>query len=283
MPSSIRISENDAVRPGLGLRFCASVSMWPDQFELRSALKTMAMVGRTSETSAISMRPDQERKKPQARDHALRRERRRAGAVVAEADVIEAHAAGRKQRHRGCTAQHRIEPCDGADLGLDRFAYRVGRHQERQDHENADTDGGQGCSNKSKAFDADGRDHDACFSSVRRRSRPTMPRGTKVQTCTPEGETLQLLCDPFVAGPCCNPAVFPGLFRAVQAAAKSFPPKPALVKPASVKPASVATRGWATACSRCGSAPASCCGSRRASCRAQARPASSPRRPSCRW
>jgi hypothetical protein len=28
-----------------------------DQFEVRSALKTMAMVGRTSETSAISMRP----------------------------------------------------------------------------------------------------------------------------------------------------------------------------------------------------------------------------------
>ena len=31
--------------------------MWPDQFELRSGLNTMATVGRTSETSAISIRP----------------------------------------------------------------------------------------------------------------------------------------------------------------------------------------------------------------------------------
>ena len=63
VPSSTRISENDAVRPGLGLRFCASVSICLDQFELRSALKMIAMVGRTSETSAISMRPVRNGKK----------------------------------------------------------------------------------------------------------------------------------------------------------------------------------------------------------------------------
>src|SRR5712675_1315009 len=57
VPSSIRISENDAARPGPGLRLRASVSICPDQFELRSALKMTAMVGRISETSAISMRP----------------------------------------------------------------------------------------------------------------------------------------------------------------------------------------------------------------------------------
>ena len=37
--------------------------MWPDQFELRSPLKTIAMVGRTSETSAISIRPVRKGKK----------------------------------------------------------------------------------------------------------------------------------------------------------------------------------------------------------------------------
>ncbi len=57
MPSVIRISENDAGRSGPDLRFRARVSMWSDQFELRSSLKMIAMVGRTSETSAISMRP----------------------------------------------------------------------------------------------------------------------------------------------------------------------------------------------------------------------------------
>src|SRR5262249_13398968 len=63
VPSAIRISENDAGRSGPGLRFRASVSMWPDQFELWSALKMIAMVGRTSETSAISMRPAKKGKK----------------------------------------------------------------------------------------------------------------------------------------------------------------------------------------------------------------------------
>ena len=45
------------------MRFRASVSIWPDQFELWSALKMIAMVGRISETSAISMRPVRKGKK----------------------------------------------------------------------------------------------------------------------------------------------------------------------------------------------------------------------------
>src|SRR5262252_607886 len=63
VPSAIRISENDAGRSGPGLRVRASVSIWPDQFELWSALKMIAMVGRTSEMSAISMRPAKKGKK----------------------------------------------------------------------------------------------------------------------------------------------------------------------------------------------------------------------------
>ena len=96
MPSSIRISENDAVRPGLGLRLWASVSMWPDQFELRSALKMIAMVGRTSETSAISMRPA---RKGKNRRRATTCSAVSAGApvsVVAEAHIVEAHRSGRE-------------------------------------------------------------------------------------------------------------------------------------------------------------------------------------------
>src|SRR5437870_4007612 len=57
VPSAIRISENEGDRAAPALRFCASVWMCPDQFELRSALKTTAIVGRTSDTSAISIRP----------------------------------------------------------------------------------------------------------------------------------------------------------------------------------------------------------------------------------
>ena len=56
-PSSILISENDVARFGSACRLRASASMCPDQFELRSALNTIVTVGRTSSTSAISMRP----------------------------------------------------------------------------------------------------------------------------------------------------------------------------------------------------------------------------------
>ncbi len=42
---------------GSACRLRASAAMWFDQFEVRSALKTMVTVGRTSSTSAISMRP----------------------------------------------------------------------------------------------------------------------------------------------------------------------------------------------------------------------------------
>jgi hypothetical protein len=63
VPSAIRISENDAIRSGLGCKARASVSTWPAQFERPPCAKTTLMVGRASVTSAISMRPIKNGKK----------------------------------------------------------------------------------------------------------------------------------------------------------------------------------------------------------------------------
>jgi hypothetical protein len=142
--------------------------MWPDQFEVRSALKTMAMVGRTRETSAISMRPVRKGKKAQACDHLLGGQRRCASAVVLEAHIVEAHRAGWEQRDRGAAPEHRIEARHGANFRFDSVAHGVRGHQKRQDHENANADNGQAQDNKCKTFDANGRGHDASFSSARR-------------------------------------------------------------------------------------------------------------------
>ncbi len=79
MPSLIRISENDVTRVGLGCSARASVSIWPDQFELPSELKAIVMVGRTSDTSAISMRPIRSGKN---RSRAISRSAVSAGAPV---------------------------------------------------------------------------------------------------------------------------------------------------------------------------------------------------------
>ena len=57
VPSLMRISENDLIRSGLGVSARASVSIWPAQFELPSDANAIMMVGRTSVTSAISIRP----------------------------------------------------------------------------------------------------------------------------------------------------------------------------------------------------------------------------------
>ena len=58
VPSVMRISENDLIRSGLGVSACASVSICPTQFDEPSDAKAIMMVGRTSVTSAISMRPN---------------------------------------------------------------------------------------------------------------------------------------------------------------------------------------------------------------------------------
>jgi hypothetical protein len=112
--------------------------------------------------------PSQKGKKAQACDHFLGGERRCARAVVLEAHILEAHRAGREQRDRGFASEHRIEARHGADFRFDRLANGVGGHQKRQDHESANAGNGQAKDNKCKTFDANGRDHDASFSSARR-------------------------------------------------------------------------------------------------------------------
>src|SRR5215467_531734 len=170
VPSVIRISENDAGRSGPGLRVRASVSIWPDQFELWSALKMIAIVGHQRDVRDFDA-SSQEGKKAQARNHVLGRERRRPGAVITQDHIVEPHRTRWEQRYRGSAAKHGVEPGDGADFGLDRLAHRVGRHQKWQDHESADTDGGQGQNDEANALDINGRGHDASFS----KSSPAKP------------------------------------------------------------------------------------------------------------
>ena len=57
VPSLMPISENDAVRSGLGSSARASDPISPDQFDWPSGKKVTVIVGRTSVTSAISIRP----------------------------------------------------------------------------------------------------------------------------------------------------------------------------------------------------------------------------------
>jgi hypothetical protein len=144
---------------------------------------------------------DQEREEAQPRYHVLGSEPRPAVAALAQADVVEAHRAGREQRYRGAAAQHRIEPGDGADLGLHGRAHGLGRHQKREDHESAEARDRQGRNGKSKAPDANDRGH-ASFSSFPA-LEPAITEGERVRK-------LQSLCDAFVAGPSCGSAAVSG-------------------------------------------------------------------------
>jgi len=56
-PSLIPISENVALRSGLGANACANESIKPDQFDWPPDWKVTVIVGRTSVTSATSIRP----------------------------------------------------------------------------------------------------------------------------------------------------------------------------------------------------------------------------------
>ena len=91
------------------------------------ASRSIAMVGRTSATSAISTRPISSGKN---RKRAVSRSAVSAGRPgVAEHDVGETDAAGRKQRDGGLAAQDRVEAGDGADLGHRLIAHGIGRDQ----------------------------------------------------------------------------------------------------------------------------------------------------------
>ena len=148
-------------------------------------------------------------------------------------------------------------PGHGADFGFDRVAHRVRGHQKRQDHESADAGNGQAQDSKSKAFDANGRDHDASFSSARRSTGRLYRGRSKGQTCSSDCKSLQLLCDAFVAAQGTNPAVVSGVFARFEIEVRRY---------------------WRLVV-RLGLA-ADLVERRR---RARARSASCPRRPSCRW
>ena len=141
------------------------------------------MVGRTSDTSAISTRPMRSGKK--------RRRTTSCSTVIAGSPVRLSPSAtwskttvpDGKQRYRHVAAQHRVEAGDVADLGLDRVAHRIGGDQQRQDDERRERRPGQGRGGKSKALDADGRDQDLSLSdcpAARRRSAQRCDRGASL-------------------------------------------------------------------------------------------------------
>ena len=55
-----------------------------------------------------------------------------AGTIVAEQHVVKAHRAGRKQRDRDLTAEHRVKPGHGVNFPDDRIAHRCRRNEDGQ-------------------------------------------------------------------------------------------------------------------------------------------------------
>ena len=102
---------------------------------------------------------DQEWQEAQPHQQLLGGERGGAGAVVAEADIVEADAAGREQRDRHVAAQHRVEAGHRADLRLDGLAHGIGRDRPETGSTEALSQPQQACNGKSKAFDAGGGEH----------------------------------------------------------------------------------------------------------------------------
>ena len=148
------------------------------------------MVGRISDTSAISMRPISSGKN---RSRATTCSAVSAGAPVRlspRLTSLKLHLAGREQRHRGIAAQHRIKPGDAADFSLDRLAHRVRRHHQPDRQKRAKHHGDERHNGKSKAFDADGRSHEASFCLF---GAETSHYGGA------PSEALQPFCDAFVA------------------------------------------------------------------------------------
>ncbi len=171
----MRISENDLTESGLGVSACAErLDM---SGPVRAAVRRERdQDGRTHQRHVGDLdAPEQERQEPQPHDQLLRRKGRGAGAVVAEADVVEAHAAGREQGDRDVAAQHRIETGHVPDLRLDGVAHGVGRDHHREDQENGQTRPEQACNGESNAFDAGGGGHELI--RFGRQSRGTIATG----------------------------------------------------------------------------------------------------------
>ena len=186
--------ERRAARFGLGCSVRASVSMWPDQFELPSASNATVMGGRTSDTSAISIRPISSGKK---------RSRTTSCSAVSAACRCGCRRGSRRRSSpcrsetaRPSTSPRRTgsRPVTARICGLDRVAHRVGRDQQRQRPEAApNPDREHGRDGKAKALDAGGRGHEASFRWFGAEAGDDYSEGDR-------GCNLAPVCVAFVAG-----------------------------------------------------------------------------------
>ena len=168
--------------------------MWPDQFELPSASKAMVMVGRTSVTSAISMRPISSGKKRSRATSVLGGERRMC----------------RRAGRRGCTSSKRTLPVGNSDTataprstGSSPVTARI-----------CGLDGARArCRPGSAATSAKARQSPTAKTAATaspRRLMPTAAVTTRLSSLAAmrptnyseadRGATWQAFCDPFVAG-----------------------------------------------------------------------------------
>ena len=194
--------------PPTWLRISASIS--PDQLDWPFGCNSIAMFGRSSETSAISTRPISSGKN---RRRAVNRSARARLLGIAEHHIGEADAAGRKQRDAGLAAQDRLESGHCADFAQDLLANGIGGNQVPGCRENEQPARHHGEQDKSQAFQAGGgcqMEVSGCFGVKRRRTIASVPLGP----------TLDGLCDPFMAGD--TRLSLPGCRRGVAARIGNF-------------------------------------------------------------
>lgn len=81
---------------------------------------------------------EEEREKPQPREHTLCGKCGCAGAIIAQAYVVEAYSSSREQRDGGVAAQFWSNSGDGADLSSHGFAHLLRRHNIGSNGESSD-------------------------------------------------------------------------------------------------------------------------------------------------
>src|SRR5438876_648043 len=112
-----------------------------------------------------------------------------AAAVIAQADVGEAHRAPGKQGNRGIAANHRLEAGHRADLGLDGVAHVLGGNDQRNRHERGNPGRNQCGEEDSQAFETASHEHGcSTYDDPAAADRPAA-----------RGPLLTRLCDAFVA------------------------------------------------------------------------------------
>ena len=107
--------------------------------------------------------PGEQREVAQVRRQFLGHHGGRAGLVVAEQHVMEAHRARWKQRDRDVAAQHRVEPGHPVNLLADGVPYRGGGNEEGQRDQNDEAHRDDGGNGDRQAFEANSRGHEMRF------------------------------------------------------------------------------------------------------------------------